>query len=107
MNSKLLNFVYRIHNPQTGKVFAEIKPSVVKKLPICRIQEEPSEKSRQNGVIQLADKMLELHKKFLISKTPQEKIALERQIMATDQQIDRLVYELYGLNEKEIEIIEK
>jgi hypothetical protein len=34
LNSKLLNFVYKCGNPQTGKVFAEIKPSVIKSLPI-------------------------------------------------------------------------
>jgi len=40
------------------------------------------------------------------SKTPPEKITLERQIAATDQQIDRLVYDLYGLTEDEIKIVE-
>ena len=31
---------------------------------------------------------------------------LQRQIVATDRQIDRLVYELYGLTEEEIGIVE-
>ena len=31
---------------------------------------------------------------------------LERQIAATDRQIDNLVYELYGLTEEEIKIVE-
>jgi len=31
---------------------------------------------------------------------------LERQIAATDRQIDRLVYELYGLTDEEIQIVE-
>jgi len=33
--------------------------------------------------------------------------ALQRQIDATDRQIDRLVYELYGLTEEEIKIVEE
>ena len=33
-------------------------------------------------------------------------IALQRQIDATDKQIDKLVYKLYGLTEEEIKIIE-
>jgi hypothetical protein len=37
----------------------------------------------------------------------EDKTALERQIAATDRQIDRLVYELYGLSEEEIQIVEK
>ena len=32
---------------------------------------------------------------------------LQRQIAATDQQIDRLVYALYGLTEEEIRIVEQ
>ncbi|MHB8846309.1 MAG: hypothetical protein ACYC7L_16365 [Nitrospirota bacterium] len=35
-----------------------------------------------------------------------EKTALQRQIDATDRQIDQLVYELYGLTEDEIKIVE-
>jgi hypothetical protein len=48
--------------------------------------------------------MLELHKES--PRTPQEKEAWEREIKATDDQIDRLVYELYGLTEEEIKIVE-
>jgi hypothetical protein len=33
--------------------------------------------------------------------------SIERQIAATDRQIDALVYELYGLTENEIEIVEQ
>lgn len=39
-------------------------------------------------------------------RTPQEKTSLERQITATDTQIDRLVYELYDLTSEEIAIVE-
>ena len=36
-------------------------------------------------------------------RTPE---VLRRQIAATDDEIDRLVYELYGLTEAEIKIVE-
>jgi len=36
-----------------------------------------------------------------------ERIALQRQIDATDQQIDQLVYELYELTDEEIRIVEE
>lgn len=42
-----------------------------------------------------------------VAATPAEKTHLQRQIEATDGQIDRLVYELYGLTEEEIGIVEK
>ena len=37
---------------------------------------------------------------------PYEKTRLEREIKATDNQIDQLVYQLYGLTEEEITIVE-
>ena len=39
-------------------------------------------------------------------KTPHDKESLQRQIDATDRQIDQLVYELYGLTADEIRIVE-
>ena len=50
---------------------------------------------------------LDLHKRLAEVKTPHEKTALQRQISATDDQIDKLVYELYGLTEEEIKIVEE
>lgn len=42
---------------------------------------------------------------FIAEKSKAE--TLNNEITKTDKEIDRMVYELYGLNEKEIEIIEK
>ena len=39
-------------------------------------------------------------------RMPQEKESLGREIESTDGRIDRLVYELYGLTEEEIRIVE-
>ena len=38
--------------------------------------------------------------------TQDRKLRLQREIEATDRQIDQLVYELYGLTEEEIKIVE-
>jgi hypothetical protein len=40
------------------------------------------------------------------ARTPQEKEMIRREIEATDRAIDALVYELYGLTEEEIAIVE-
>lgn len=54
----------------------------------------------------LVEQMLGLHKALAGAKTEHEKTALQRQIDATDGHIDRLVYELYGLTDEEIKIVE-
>jgi len=41
------------------------------------------------------------------AETNNDKSILQRQIDKTDRQIDQLVYELYGLTEKEIAIVEE
>jgi hypothetical protein len=51
--------------------------------------------------------MLALHKQLATARTPHEKTSLQTQIAATDRQIDRLVYDLYGLTEEEIRIVEE
>jgi hypothetical protein len=57
-------------------------------------------------MLELAERMLTLHKQLPAAKTPDDKTRLQRQIEATDHQIDQLVYELYGLTEKEIQIVQ-
>jgi hypothetical protein len=57
-------------------------------------------------MVDLVETMLKLHKDLPKAKTPHEAEALQRQIAATDKQIDVLVYELYGLTAEEIGIAE-
>jgi len=63
-------------------------------------------KSRKERLISFVGEMLHLHRNLKNAKTPNVKNAIERQIDATDRQIDQLVYELYGLTEDEIAIVE-
>ena len=42
----------------------------------------------------------------MVKKTDHEKSLIQRQINTTDKEIDQLVYELYGLTDKEIHIVE-
>jgi hypothetical protein len=48
--------------------------------------------------------MLSLHK--LSPRTPQEKEMLQRDIESIEHAIDALVFQLYGLTEAEIKIVE-
>jgi hypothetical protein len=68
---------------------------------------DPTDKFRHDRMVKLVEQMLSLRKQLEDAKTPDEKNRIQRQIDTTDQQIDRLVYEFYGLTEKEIQIIEQ
>ena len=51
--------------------------------------------------------MFEPQKKYRDARINQDKELYERQIKIVDAQIDGLVYDLYGLTEEEIRIVEE
>jgi len=59
LNSRLLNFIYKQKCPQEGKIFAEVKPSVIKSLPIAAINLD-----QQMPFVHLADIMLAKNKEL-------------------------------------------
>ena len=105
LNSKLLNFVYKMKNPQIGKVFPEIKPSVIKQLPIRNPRRDPNLNAAKDRIISLARVMLLLNERIQTAKGA-EKDQIQRQIDKTDREIDDLVYKLYEIADGERRIIE-
>ena len=76
-------------------------------LPIRTIDHSnPVDIARHDLMVSLVDSMLSLNKQLHEARTPHEQTALQRQIEATDEQIDAQVYVLYGLTEEEIKIVE-
>ena len=57
-------------------------------------------------MVALVTQMLELHPRLRAAQTAHDQEMIQRQIDATDREIDAMVYELYGVGEEEIEIIE-
>ena len=99
MQSKLFHFLYKVENMGEARVIPQIKASKLLTLPIPSL-------TRSDQLIELVDSMLALNKQLAAAKSEAQKDVIQRQIYATDKEIDRLVYELYGLTEKEIKIIE-
>jgi hypothetical protein len=103
INSKLMNWYYHTLNPEIGEALAEVKKTHVAKLPIKEYT--PSEKQHVK-IVFLVTSMLSLNKKLPLAHTGQEKTVIQRQIDSTDRRIDELVYELYGLTQEEIRIVD-
>ena len=66
----------------------------------------PQTKTGTDRMVTLVTQMLDLNKRLQDARPGQEKTQLSRQIEATDAAIEKLVYELYGLTEEEIGIVE-
>ncbi|MCX7013830.1 MAG: Eco57I restriction-modification methylase domain-containing protein [Candidatus Sumerlaeota bacterium] len=79
----------------------------MEKVPIRPIDfSNPSDKARHDEIVALVERMLMLHKQLQAARTGHDQTLLQRQIDATSAQIDRLVYDLYGLTPEEIAIVE-
>jgi len=77
------------------------------KIPIRVISlNNPNDIRNQNKMVNLVNVMLDLHKHIKDIHSDTQKSILQRQIEATDREIDQLVYELYGLTDEDIKIVE-
>lgn len=84
------------------------KKIYVEQLPIPQLDlTDSKQKAHYDKLSKLADEMLELKGKLGTTEDPHNRTKLERHIEATDGRIDQLVYELYGLTEEEIKIVEE
>lgn len=107
LNSKLSSFILRNISTTFRGGYLALNRQYIEQLPIRTIDfSDRTDKARHDKMIDLVEQMLKLHKKLALAKVPQTKTVLQRQIETTDQQIDQLAYELYGLTDEEIKIVE-
>ncbi len=100
LNSKLLDWYLQkisVRAYQTAYLYVK---RYIEQLPIRTINfSDPADKARHDKMVALVEHMLALHRKLAVATVPPDKELYQRQIEATDLQIDALVYELYGLSE--------
>jgi len=105
LNSRLLHYLHRLLAPPKGGGFFEVKTRTMGKLPI--VYPSTVRDARFEKIRNLVIEMLRLYRNLYNAKTTHDKKFLQRQIDATDKQIDQLVYQLYGLTDNEIRIVEE
>lgn len=91
-NSKLLNYYYRLVFPDTEKVFPQVKTINVEKLPLPELNGEGPR------LVKLADKLI---------RTPGSNVASIRNMEKILDEIDEVVYSLYGLSPGHVARIER
>lgn len=103
LNSNLFKYFYQSIVKQSGTIFPQVRISLLKSLPIKNV-----EISKQKGISEMVQKILDLNKALFIATTNSEKWkSIKSEIEITDKKIDDNIYKFYELNEKEIEIIER
>ena len=107
LNSRLLFWRLRSISNVFRAGWITCTKQYVETLPIRTIDVDNSDdKAAHDRMVSLVDSMLAMHKQLASAKGEAQRGALQRQIEATDAAIDRLVYDLYGLTEEEIAIVE-
>ncbi|GAB4231956.1 MAG: hypothetical protein Kow00121_60080 [Elainellaceae cyanobacterium] len=107
LNSKLLNAYYTQKFTNQSKLTVNVSKTFIEQLPIRNLcLQDPHDRTQHDCLIQLVEEMQRLHQIVRSTAALNEREIL-RQIQATDQKIDRLVYELYDLNDAEIALIER
>lgn len=107
LNSRLMTTYYRAKSLTNRRSIAQVKKVDLDQLPIPMLSlSDCQDKACYDKMVSLVERMLDLPKDLKSAKAPDDKTRLQRQIDATDKQIDQLVYELYGLTEEEIKVVE-
>lgn len=105
VNSSLISYLYvNTSSIATKDDFRQTTLAELRSLPLPKYDHK---NERHNSLTTYVNKMLDLHNRLQTASTPEERRVLERQIAGTDRAIDALVYELYGLTEEEIRIVEE
>jgi hypothetical protein len=107
LNSRLMWKWYRHHAKRRG-VGLEINGNVLARTPVRTIDfSDPADKARHDRMVALVGRMLAAKQQLAAATgTKQERHLYERKCAATDEQIDALVCELYGLTPRETASVE-
>ena len=101
INSKAVYFFWKLMFTDFKNSFPQVTIFSLGQIPIPNWKNNPNMK-----LDLLVDQMLEAKKQLQQAKTESDKDYLQRKCDSIDKQIDQLVYELYGLTEDEIRIVE-
>ncbi|MBI5650048.1 MAG: N-6 DNA methylase [Chloroflexi bacterium] len=103
LNSRLISYLYINQITQATKDdFPQVTIKDVLGLPFPDL----TDRAHHDRIVALVEQMLALHKSRASAQTETDREIYQRQIDATDRAIDALVYELYGLTDAEIKIVE-
>lgn len=97
-NSSCINYYYKLITLSYNRILAQINIETIERIPIKEIFP-----AAQQPFINLVDRILAITKDEDYPQNPQK----QSQVRALEQEIDQMVYELYGLTEEEIGIVER
>ncbi|MBA3353688.1 MAG: hypothetical protein H0U23_14930 [Blastocatellia bacterium] len=103
LNSTLFQWRFKVTSSNNNVGTNELDSMPVRTIDFS----DPEDMARHDRMVGLVERMLALHERLAEAKIERERTVIGHQVAATDRQIDRLVYELYGLTDEEVRIVEE
>ena len=108
LNSRLFGYIIKGQSTVMRGGYVKYSKQYIENAPIRTIDfTNPQDVEHHDQMVKLVTRMLALHRQLAAERNPQVKTVVQRQIDATDRQINGVVYGLYGLTEEEIKIVER
>jgi len=106
--SRLMEWYLESELRLLGKKSIQYSKQFIEKIPIPKIDfSNKTETAIHAKFVRLVEQILEAKKQLQQAKTEGDKNYLDRKCERLDKEIDQLVYQLYGLTEEEIKIVEE
>ncbi len=107
LNSKLFVFLYRLISMESGRALAQVKPTIISEMPIRVIDEiNNQDKSLHDEIVLKVEQLISLNQEKQNTKLQSKIEQIQSRIDYCEDKINQAVYELYGLTEEEIGIVE-
>jgi len=107
LNSKLMRFVYEHMVGEEGRIFPEVKPVQLFKLPIRSIdRSNPSDVRAHDEIEGIVSSLIAGYQRLSKSGRPVANSIDQESIRKLEARVDRAVFRLYGVVEGDVETIE-
>ena len=107
INARLTGFFWRTMFADFKTSFPQVTIFSLAQVPVRLLGlSDPAQKMQHDQMVRLVEQMLEAKTQLMAAQTDKDKSYYESKCVGIDNQIDRLVYDLYGLTEEEIGLVE-
>jgi len=107
LNSQVMRFILKQICDKVQGGFYRLKMIYIDQLPVRVIDlTKPTDKARHDKLVSLVEQMLAAKPQLACAQSDKDKDFYENKCVGLDRLIDALVYNLYGLTDDEIKIVE-
>lgn len=102
LNSQLFQWRFKLTSTNNNVATNELDSMPIRTIDFSA----PEDVARHDRMVSLVEQMIGLRERLSEAKTPPDRSRIQGRIEGADRRIDELVYELYGLTEEEIRLVE-